>query len=1069
MSLPKLEIFAKDVDEARDEIFRVLPMMDRSVRTSYFNGWSGFGVSAVLRSIAKVLPSVIIAPEICFDRTIYIDCSEWKSERAMQRLIAEELKLDHSVISILDKEDEEDDFSGVDESSRNRIDSVGLMIHQTLRGSKFLMIFLNGSDVEFDVGAFGPPFARFGDNMMIWAFKRRFLTMNYRCSEIADKLRYTHTLVYIHPAIIELLTSSEFQAILHEEAAAIVARSPCMLDIDPTMVADCCLYQLFLHCNFHTFQWVSHASSYWMCDGIIQEERARDISVALHGQLNWECDAPLVDGVLRKFMKHIEPHFLILQEDDVYEEGPYRWISVISRNMKLHGLQTIPAATSSFFLTFDVSDYPPPLPSVLFEHSNNLGVLVLCFCAFSFAAPPFLKNHRLRFLGLDHCIDDQFGDREDPTEWASLYSLWVLDLRYTDWNEILSEEKMDLMTNIKELNIEGTRCWQYTADLQGRLPNLQRLRIIKPTCRWETSRDVDNSFMDKTRIEVLDLSGNTEMKVMPTSLSKASGLRVLVLDGCDGVENIAGPGGLPPSIESFSFDGHGPAFEWTPSIELPLKDSRPSTVAETNNRDIKISKISLAGCKRLENLFLRGLPNLVELDLSGTAIKILDFETMVVQVSRLKRLFLIGCEHLRAINFPGKSDFEGNLNLELLYIDTRSGTWCHPSTIEEVNSSQLQVNAIITDARLVRSLHPLIYYGMMNSPKDVCFNIQITSSHVSVGPLEPEAPSSDTIGHTEEESLHQLVPAHRYSDESSMIGDASSPRQPFPPPPMKLDRHVEIADGSHFVENELDKFRGLGGLMDLYAESLHVHDVSVRAIVPLPFWGNELRHICVDRCSKVDTVFQTTPDGLEELETLWVSHLLMACWICSKGYHFTGGSFRSLQHLHVRSCPNLQFVLPVWFPSFPSLETLHIIHCSDLKHIFTLDNEYPEEMDVQGVLFPKLITIHLHGLPNLQQICDFKMVAPSVKTIVIRGCWNLRHPLPVVATGDMEIEKDVCVEAEAGHHPDQLIQEETAPCIRPQVVNSTPFFQRDMGLGWMVVLLWLLLLHAFGFFVCSRG
>ena len=107
-----------------------------------------------------------------------------------------------------------------------------------------------------------------------------------------------------------------------------------MLDIDPTMVADCCLYQLFLHCNFHTFQWVAHASNCWMCDGIIQGDRARDSSIALHGKLNWERGAPLVNGVLRKFMKHTEPPFLILQDDDVYEEGPYRWISVTSRNTK---------------------------------------------------------------------------------------------------------------------------------------------------------------------------------------------------------------------------------------------------------------------------------------------------------------------------------------------------------------------------------------------------------------------------------------------------------------------------------------------------------------------------------------------------------------------------------------------------------------------------------------------------------------------------------------------------------------------------------------------------------------
>ena len=125
------------------------------------------------------------------------------------------------------------------------------------------------------------------------------------------------------------------------------------------------------------------------------------------------------------------------------------------------------------------------------------------------------------------------------------------------------------------------------------------------------------------------------------------------------------------------------------------------------------------------------------------------------------------------------------------------------------------------------------------------------------------------------------------------------------------------------------------------------------------------------------------------------------------------GSFRQLQHLRLRSCPRLQFVLPVWFDSFPSLETLHIIHCGDLSHIFILNEKYPKEITTRGVQFPKLTTIHLHDLPELQQICDFKIVAPNLKTIKIRGCWGLRR-LPVVGarSRDMkkptvEIEKDV--------------------------------------------------------------
>jgi hypothetical protein len=122
-------------------------------------------------------------------------------------------------------------------------------------------------------------------------------------------------------------------------------------------------------------------------------------------------------------------------------------------------------------------------------------------------------------------------------------------------------------------------------------------------------------------------------------------------------------------------------------------------------------------------------------------------------------------------------------------------------------------------------------------------------------------------------------------------------------------------------------------------------------------------------------------------------------------------------------------VLPVWVRSFPSLETLHIIHCGDLTHVFVLDNKYPTEIVFQGLLFPKLTTIHLHDLPKLQQICEVKMLAPTLETIRIWGCFGLRR-LPTVAAREpgvkkptVEVEKDVWDSLEwdglaADHHPD---------------------------------------------------
>ncbi|XP_044336367.1 uncharacterized protein [Triticum aestivum] len=398
-----------------------------------------------------MLPSGRTPPEQVFHTKILIDCSKWKNRRGVQRAIAEELELDRSVMGILNERDVDDDFWGNDESSRLEIDSVSQVIDRTLRDIKLMIIFLNGSDDEVDVGPMGIPLARYGNNRVIWTFRGSCMSMHHNQSKVASKLRSTELFWYCS---IENLTSSQFRGLLHQQAGSIVARSPCRLDIDQTIIADCCLYELFLHHNFHTvtkFDWVSHASNYWICDGIIQWERARDISNALHLEINWKCDASLLNHVLKMFMEHSESPFLAIKDEDLYEEGPYRWISVTSRDAEVHGMKAIPAEASSFFLAFEISNPPRALPGGFFDYCSKLGVLTLYCCAFNFASPSFLKCHGLRFLGLDHCTDDKTVEGEHNTDWLFLYSLWVLDLRYTNWNEILSKEKMDLMTKIREL------------------------------------------------------------------------------------------------------------------------------------------------------------------------------------------------------------------------------------------------------------------------------------------------------------------------------------------------------------------------------------------------------------------------------------------------------------------------------------------------------------------------------------------------------------------------------------------------------------------------------------------
>ena len=111
----------------------------------------------------------------------------------------------------------------------------------------------------------------------------------------------------------------------------------------------------------------------------------------------------------------------------------------------------------------------------------------------------------------------------------------------------------------------------------------------------------------------------------------------------------------------------------------------------------------------------------MELDLSGSAIKVLDLKTMVVDVPELKRLFLLGCENLRAIIW-GSSD---ELKLEEVCIDTRAKRTLgltRPSLAQHKHF-RLQLHAVLADARLCRSL-----YSLVKHYEEYYFNIHVTSS-----------------------------------------------------------------------------------------------------------------------------------------------------------------------------------------------------------------------------------------------------------------------------------------------------------------------------------------------------
>jgi hypothetical protein len=182
-------------------------------------------------------------------------------------------------------------------------------------------------------------------------------------------------------------------------------------------------------------------------------------------------------------------------------------------------------------------------------------------------------------------------------------------------------------TNIREIHIEKGRIWHKKLGWTWRhLGNIHKLRVIAPTSPWETESMDD--FTDLVELELLDLTGNSTIQVLP-SLSGATALSTLVLDGCTGLEHV-GPESLPPSLETFSFN-------------------------PGRRKKDKMSRISMAACARLVNFRLGVyLPNLEELDLSNTSVKTLDLRDMVVQVPSLRQVILMGCKRLRAVLWPKK-------------------------------------------------------------------------------------------------------------------------------------------------------------------------------------------------------------------------------------------------------------------------------------------------------------------------------------------------------------------------------------------------------------------------------
>ncbi|KAF7082131.1 hypothetical protein CFC21_086011 [Triticum aestivum] len=958
-------IKADSIDVAVERILRELGSDTRRSNNRgnaiYFDGWDGLGASAVLQAIAKRLtPSneALARPAgLEFQRIIHIDCSKWENRRAVQRKIAQQLELPSWVMDMFDDEDEEDDFNGLDQGSRGEIEQVNAEINQAIQISRFLVILHNGGNEEIDISHFGLYLYGYANSKMLWTFRGRF-RLDPKVIDNVKKSTTTHVIISASSGGRD--PQNLWSYLVHHEAAQVSRNKDGHCIIDPAIAAECAKYMLKRCCigpHIVDYDWVVHTSNYWICDGIItlaDIERAWQVGDVLQRELR----------LLGTENRHNIGDLTIMPSSHLSrstEHIPY-WIS---------------KATCRF--VFSPSGV---MPDDTFQHSHRLGVLKLSRCTFSFSLPPFLCCHSLRFLWLDHCQDIQTRthnidaekeelDHNTTVLWECFQSLWVLDLRHTDCYKILSARVMDLMIQLRELNVMGARNWDMS-HLQGRLRNIRKLRVTKSTCYFN-----NNVLSDMGNMELLDFSGNIIRQGMTilSGTESNNSLRTVIIGGCDGLKII-----------------------------------------------------SFRGCKELKNLFLKGsLGNINELDLSGTRVKTLDFGG--VETSSIpKKLILLGCEKLRAILWPQKVVIEGWFGV-LLSIDTMSTStsadgWgaplAHPHVDpsiqrqkEEIFKAQWRIS--IMDTRFLRSLSPLRWYlGGSSIHIDVCHAVTVGGSNI-------QGTSSDELVQVQPHT--STLMDSKYKD---ILKGGPVPTVVMRECPKIFVRqwtqvaaciiNVIMHGQSNKLLEDNPSITSIPARADTCAlllphflceaaTSLHVYDNPAITSIPAPPQGSGWRSIrwCrIERCPKLHTVF-TTPDDSNVksffwLETFWASQLLSACYIWDRP---TQSYFYNLNLLHLDHCPRLVHVLPFFKwegDTLGALETLEIVSCGDLREVFPLDPQLQEQDKI--LEFPKLRHIHLHELPMLQHISGCRMWAPKLETIKIRGCCSLKR-LPLIGRNTM--------------------------------------------------------------------
>uniref|UniRef100_A0A0D9W4G9 NB-ARC domain-containing protein n=1 Tax=Leersia perrieri TaxID=77586 RepID=A0A0D9W4G9_9ORYZ len=353
-----------------------------------------------------------------------------------------------------------------------------------------------------------------------------------------------------------------------------------------------------------------------------------------------------------------------------------------------------------------------------------------------------------------------------------------------------------------------------------------------------------------------------------------------------------------------------------------------------------IKKLSLHGCRKLENVELRELGALEDLDLSATSIKELPAD--IPNLPQLRRLLLMGVpflrrfpwhslerfpdvfhlDHCTKVNDNNYDDQVSHLSRKVAYLCVEDSTFFYSFTDE--------TRCSVERGKFFQSLY-----------------VQIAPCTVNIRRLEDEHGilANKLQELAQKKSVYGDVYCHYMTEEVSVVSTT---------------RHVEMFAIDRYPD-------GLRCLLDVVKSISMTEDTFVSCLSNLS--DLYLLEDCTLRlCHRMKHVFHNSyVIRVYGLRNAWVSQLKGLIHFHTLLNEKCVCSFYLLKHLHLEYCPRLESIMGIG-SGLQNLTTLHILFCYNLKTIF---HQHFSHRDISDLLkLPELQMMRLQELPLLEHFDD---------------------------------------------------------------------------------------------------